>query len=93
MRTPPGRLGVWSFIDGMTAVQAAAFARRLEGWGYGALWLPEAVGRDPFTTIAWLAANSERLVFATMSNGVRQPRQYARRLQDQMLEILVSSWR
>ncbi|MAT95141.1 MAG: LLM class F420-dependent oxidoreductase [Halioglobus sp.] len=65
MTTSLGKLGVWSFIDNMSAPEAAAFARRLEEWGYGALWLPEAVGRDPFTTISFLAAHSERLVFAT----------------------------
>lgn len=65
MRTPFGKLGVWTFIDGMNAKEVAAFARRLEGWGYGALWLPEAVGRDPFSMIGYLAAQTEKLVFAT----------------------------
>ncbi len=65
MGTELGRLGVWSWIDGMNAAQSADFARRVEGWGYSALWLPEAVGRDPFAQIAFLAAKTERLVFAT----------------------------
>lgn len=65
MATPLGKLGVWAFIDGMTAPEAAAFARRLEEWGYGALWLPEAVGRDPFTIISYMAAQTEKIVFAT----------------------------
>jgi len=65
MATTLGKLGVWTFIDNMTGPEVAAFARRLEDWGYGALWLPEAVGRDPFTTISYLAAHTERLVFAT----------------------------
>ncbi len=65
MATNLGRLGVWTFIDGMTGTEIAAFAQRLENWGYGALWIPEAVGRDPFTTIAHLAAHTERLVLAT----------------------------
>ncbi|MEM9255139.1 MAG: TIGR03620 family F420-dependent LLM class oxidoreductase [Pseudomonadota bacterium] len=60
-----GELGVWAFIDGMTGTQAADFAGQLEEWGYGALWLPEAVGRDPFTTISFLGTNTSRLVFAT----------------------------
>ena len=46
-----GRLGVWTFVDGMPAAEGAAVAKRIEAWGYSALWLPEAVGRDPFVTI------------------------------------------
>ncbi len=65
MATDPGKLGVWAFIDDMTAPEAAAFARQLEDWGYGTLWIPEAVGRDPFSIISYMAANTERLVFAT----------------------------
>jgi probable F420-dependent oxidoreductase len=60
-----GRLGVWTFVDGMPAADAAAVAKRIEAWGYPALWLPEAVGRDPFATIAYLGAHTSRLVFAT----------------------------
>jgi len=65
MTTNIGKLGVWTFVDGMPAPEVAAFARRLEDWGYGALWLPEAVGREPFSLIGYLAANTESLVFAT----------------------------
>jgi probable F420-dependent oxidoreductase len=60
-----GKLGVWTFFDAMPAAAAAAVAKRIEAWGYSALWLPEAVGRDPFATIAYLGAHTERLVFAT----------------------------
>jgi probable F420-dependent oxidoreductase len=65
MPTDIGKLGVWTFIDGMTGAEAAAFAARVEKLGYGALWLPEAVGRDPFSTISFLASHTDRLVFAT----------------------------
>jgi probable F420-dependent oxidoreductase len=65
MTTSIGKLGVWAFLDNMTGPDAAAFARRLEDWGYSALWLPEAVGRDPFTFISYLAAHTQKLVFAT----------------------------
>ena len=47
-----GRLGVWTHVDGVPAPQAAAYAKRIEDWGYSALWLPEAVGRDPFADSA-----------------------------------------
>jgi probable F420-dependent oxidoreductase len=63
--TGPGRLGVWTFLDLLGADASVEFARRIEGWGYSALWLPEAVGRDPFALHAVLARATTRLVLAT----------------------------
>ena len=60
-----GRLGVWAFLDSLSFPEATAFAKQLEEWGYGALWIPEAVGRDPFVTLGYLAAGTSRLVLAT----------------------------
>src|SRR4029453_6387845 len=60
-----GRLGVGAWLDAMPATDAAAFTARIAALGYGTLWLPEAVGRDPFALIAWLAARSERIGFCT----------------------------
>ena len=65
MATDLGRLGVWTWLDAATADEAADFCNQLESWGYGALWIPEAVGRDPFAFIGYLAAKTEKLVFAT----------------------------
>jgi probable F420-dependent oxidoreductase len=65
MTTDIGKLGVWTWMDGHSGAEAAEFANQLEDWGYSALWIPEAVGRDPFSFIAHLAANSSKLVFAT----------------------------
>jgi probable F420-dependent oxidoreductase len=65
MTTNPGKLGVWAFIDNMSAADCVKFARQLEHWGYGALWIPEAVGRDPFSIISYMAAHTETLVFAS----------------------------
>lgn len=58
-------LGVWAGTDGFCAADAAAFARRVEGWGYGALWISEAVGREVFSASAWLLANTGRLIVAS----------------------------
>ena len=58
-------LGVWAATDGLSAAAAAAFARKVEAWGYGALWIPEAVGREVFSASAWLLANTSRLVVAS----------------------------
>lgn len=65
MTTELGRLGVWASLDSYSALEAANFARKLEAWGYTALWTPEAVGRDPFTLLGYLAGQTERLVLAT----------------------------
>lgn len=60
-----GGLGVWASTDGMTAPDAVSFAVLVEDLGYGALWLPETMGRDPFAHIAHLANHARSLVFAT----------------------------
>ena len=60
-----GRLGVWSSMDGMTAAAAADFAKRLEGCGYGALWVPESRGRNVLVISSWLLANTKTLTVAT----------------------------
>lgn len=59
------KLGVWAFTDGYTAAQSADFARKVEDWGYSALWIPEAVGRNCLVHSAWLLANTKRLTIAT----------------------------
>jgi probable F420-dependent oxidoreductase len=65
MRTKIGKLGVWASTEAITATDAAAFAQRVESWGYGALWLPEAVGRNVLVHSSWLLAKTETLVVAT----------------------------
>ena len=60
-----GTTGVWTSVDHLPAGQAAEFAGRVEAWGYDTLWGPEAVGRDPFALIGYLAGQTQRLVFAT----------------------------
>lgn len=60
-----GTLGIWFHTEALVAAEAAEFAQRLESLGYGALWLPETLGRDPFAHIAFLAERTERLTLAT----------------------------
>jgi probable F420-dependent oxidoreductase len=60
-----GKLGVWAGTDALNATEAAAFARRAENWGYSALWIPEATGREAFSASAWLLANTTTLTVAT----------------------------
>jgi len=60
-----GRLGVWNWLDMLSAAQAVEFAQTVERLGYSTLWLPEAVGRDPFVLAGFLAAHTKTLRFAT----------------------------
>jgi probable F420-dependent oxidoreductase len=60
-----GRLGVWASMDGMTAAAAADFAGRVEGWGYGALWVPESRGRNVLVISSWLLSSTKTLTVAT----------------------------
>lgn len=61
----PTRLGVWAGTDELSAAAAAAFAQRVESWGYGALWIPEAIGREVFSACGWLLASTSRLIIAS----------------------------
>jgi probable F420-dependent oxidoreductase len=60
-----GKLGAWCFLDAMSGADAADAAVRIEKLGYGALWIPEAVGREVFASAAWLLAATSRLVVAS----------------------------
>jgi probable F420-dependent oxidoreductase len=60
-----GRLGVWTNLDTKTAPEAAAFAQRVEQWGYGALWVPESRGRNVLVQAALLLGATRRLVLAS----------------------------
>ena len=59
------KLGAWAATDHLSASNAADFARRIEAWGYGALWIPEALGREVFSASAWLLANTSALIVAS----------------------------
>src|SRR5260370_27168004 len=59
-----GKLGVWAAMDVMSAAEGAAFAQRVEGWGYAALWLPESRGRNGLAHSSWLLANTTTLIVA-----------------------------
>ncbi len=60
-----GTLGVWAAVNAMRAADSAAFAQRVEDWGYGALWVPETMARDPLVTCGWLLAKTTTLALAT----------------------------
>jgi probable F420-dependent oxidoreductase len=60
-----GTLGIWFAHNAMPIAESVAFARRVEAHGYGALWIPEAVGREPFAHLAYLASQTSTLILAT----------------------------
>ncbi len=60
-----GKVGIWFFLDGMSAPDSAAFAQSVEQAGYKTLWIPEAVGREPFAHAAYLLSKTESLTIAT----------------------------
>ena len=55
-----GKYGLWFFLDAMNAAQGVQFAQKVEKLGYSALWIPEAVGREPFAETGFLAAQTRR---------------------------------
>ena len=49
----------------MSAQESGAFAARVESLGYSALWVPDAIGRDPFVNCATLLNATTDLIVAT----------------------------
>jgi probable F420-dependent oxidoreductase len=61
-----GRFGIWTFsLDPQPASRTRALAAEIESLGYGAIWIPEAVGRDPLVSAALLLSGTERIAVAT----------------------------
>ena len=48
VRERMGSRGIWAGTDGMTAGETAVLAGAIESLGYGAWWVPEAMGREVF---------------------------------------------
>ena len=60
-----GRLGIWTWLEAYPYQDCIALAQQLEQLGYGALWVPEAFGRDPFVLLTLLARETTKLKLAT----------------------------
>lgn len=62
----PGPLGIWTFqLDVQPMTHAQEAAAELDELGFGALWIPEAVGREPFANAALLLSATRRMTVAT----------------------------
>ena len=59
------RLGVFLFNEGLPAAELKSTVQTIERLGYGAVWFPEAAGREPFVTAAFILDHTERLIAAT----------------------------
>ncbi len=61
-----GRVGIWTFsLELQPAAKAQEAAAEIEALGFGAIWIPEAMGREAFTNSAVLLAGTGRIVIAT----------------------------
>ena len=55
---------VWLNTIGYSSAELVAFARRLESWGYGTLWINDGMGSDPMVLAAKVLASTQRLQVA-----------------------------
>lgn len=61
-----GRIGIWTFaLDLQPARRAQEAAAEIEALGYGALWIPEALGREAFSSAGLLLAATSKITIAT----------------------------
>jgi probable F420-dependent oxidoreductase len=61
-----GRVGIWyGGVDALATPEAQRAAQVVEELGFGALWVAEAVGRDPFVSASVLLSATSTLPVAT----------------------------
>jgi probable F420-dependent oxidoreductase len=60
-----GKVGAWLLADVLNAAQLAAFSKKIESYGYGTLWIPEAFGCNPMVNAAWILSQTTKLSVAT----------------------------
>jgi len=60
-----GRIGVWSDFDTLPIEEALIYAARVETLGFGTMWVPDVVGREPFTVLGLLAGATSSIGLGT----------------------------
>lgn len=61
-----GRVGIWTFAHNRVDTgRAGELARRLEALGYGTLWIPDALTRDPLVSATLLLSATSTLRVGT----------------------------
>lgn len=66
-----GRIGIWTFtLDLVPSAQSVEHVDELDELGFGAVWVPEAVGREAFTSAALLLRGGTDITIATGIAGI-----------------------
>lgn len=61
-----GRVGLWQYqLDQVPSARAQEIAAEVEELGYGAIWLPEMIGRQAWVSSTLLLTGTRRIVVAT----------------------------
>lgn len=61
-----GPIGIWTFaLDAQPAPRAQELAAEIEEMGFGAIWVPEAVGRDPMVNAMLIGSATRRVKVCT----------------------------
>src|ERR1700689_5862006 len=61
-----GTVGVWTFTHETVSVEKSGdVAAELESFGYGAMWIPEAWGREAFTNAGLMLRATSSMIVAT----------------------------
>ena len=61
-----GSVGLWAYqLDLVPSSQAQETAAEIEELGYGALWIPEMIGRESFVSSTLLLTGTKKMVVAT----------------------------
>jgi probable F420-dependent oxidoreductase len=60
-----GRVGVWAHLDTLGADELRRHVARVAELGYGALWVPETVGREPYVLLGAVADGAGRMWLGT----------------------------
>ncbi|MCE2532535.1 MAG: TIGR03620 family F420-dependent LLM class oxidoreductase, partial [Acidimicrobiia bacterium] len=61
-----GPVGIWTgVLDQVPSARAAELAAEIEELGYKSIWIPEAVGRDPFVMATLILAGTSSIKVAT----------------------------
>ena len=58
LRTTLGPVGAWGHLDSVPAAALPGYVGAVAELGYGSLWVPETVGREPFALLAAVAAHA-----------------------------------
>lgn len=59
------KFGVWTNIYAYSYAGQIELAQQAEAHGYGAIWIPDMVSKDPFVSLALMANETDKIYLAT----------------------------